>query len=118
MSFLQIPENLLAREIADMLPKLLPEGAAQRFRTCLGPPWTPSKAKILQASRMLMAIIRRNVPEILSELPLKTPADNAGSLRDPTDALMAMSTDDLAKILAAARSGRQRGNFSSWRLNS
>ena len=53
MSLPQIPENLSAREIADMLPKLLPEGAAQALSN-LSPKdasRTPSKAKMWKTSR-------------------------------------------------------------------
>ena len=104
MALPQISENLSAREIADMLPNLLPEGAAQALSN-LSPKDAADAIQgqdVENVARMLSGVMPGTCAEILSELPPKDAADILGTMRDPTDVLLAMSTDDLAKILAAA----------------
>ena len=104
LSLPQIPENLSAREIADMLPNLLPEGAAQALSN-LSPKDAADAIQgqdVENVARMLSGVMPGTCAEILSELPPKDAADILGAMRDPTDVLLAMSTEDLAKILANA----------------
>ena len=100
----QLPENLSAREIADMLPKLLPEGAAQALSN-LSPKDAADAIQgqdVESVARMLSGVMPGTCAEILSELPPKDAADILAAMRDPTDIILAMGTDELAKILAAS----------------